>query len=118
MALGREQALKQIERRRRFKVSSAIAAIGMSLLGVIWAFTEYHNAGGWPTHGFSQNSGIPNVRPGSWSLVPGGREGVALVDGTYLARVSYETSSGPNGAYGGSTPADSGRRRLGYWGPS
>ncbi len=24
-------------------------------------FPEYRNAGGWPTHGFSQSSGIPNV---------------------------------------------------------
>lgn len=26
-----------------------------------WAFSDYHNAGGWPAHGFSQSSGIPNV---------------------------------------------------------
>ena len=59
--LAREQALKQIERRRRFKISSVIGAIGMVILVVIWALTEYHNAGGWPTDGFSQSSGIPNV---------------------------------------------------------
>ena len=59
--LAREQALKQIERRRRFKMSSVIGAIGMTLLVVIWALTEYHNAGGWPTNGFSQSSGIANV---------------------------------------------------------
>ena len=47
--LAREQALKQIERRRRFKISSVIAAIGMAILVLIWALTEYHNAGGWPT---------------------------------------------------------------------
>ena len=28
---------------------------------VIWATSEYHNAGGWPTQGFSQSSGIPDV---------------------------------------------------------
>ena len=33
----------------------------MILLVVIWAMSEYHNAGGWPTHGFSQSSGIHDV---------------------------------------------------------
>jgi len=33
----------------------------MLLLTVIGGFSEYHNAGGWPTAGFSQSSGIPNV---------------------------------------------------------
>lgn len=47
--LARQQAIKQIERRRRFKVSTAVAAVGMALLVVIWAMSEYHNAGGWPT---------------------------------------------------------------------
>jgi len=28
---------------------------------VIWAFSEYHNAGGGPTNGFSQSSGVRNV---------------------------------------------------------
>ncbi len=69
--LAREQALKQIERRRRFKVSSVIAAIGMAILVVIWAVTEYHNAGGWPTQGFSQSSGIPNVW-NFWIIYPVG----------------------------------------------
>ena len=69
--LAREQALKQIERRRRFKISSVIGAIGMMLLVVIWALTEYHNAGGWPTQGFSQSSGIPNVW-NFWIIYPVG----------------------------------------------
>ena len=69
--LAREQALKQIERRRRFKISTVIAAIGMTLLVVIWALTEYHNAGGWPTQGFSQSSGIPNVW-NFWIIYPVG----------------------------------------------
>jgi hypothetical protein len=33
----------------------------MILLAAIWAIVEYHNAGDWPTQGFSQSSGIPNV---------------------------------------------------------
>ena len=59
--LARQQAIKQIERRRRFKVSTAVSAVGMALLVVIWAMSEYHNAGGWPTQGFSQSSGIHDV---------------------------------------------------------
>jgi hypothetical protein len=59
--LARRQAIKQIERKRRYWVSTAISGVGMILLVVIWAVGEYHNAGGWPTHGFSQSSGIHDV---------------------------------------------------------
>lgn len=58
---NRQQAIKQIERRRRFHVELVTSAIGMLLLAGIWATTGYHNAGGWPTDGFSQSSSIPNV---------------------------------------------------------
>ena len=33
----------------------------MMILVVIWAVSEYHNAGGWPVNGFSQSSGIHEV---------------------------------------------------------
>ena len=59
--LARQQAIQQIRARRRFKVSTASAAVGVTLLAPIWAATEYRNAGGWPTRGFSQRSGIPRV---------------------------------------------------------
>ena len=59
--LARQQAIKQIERRRRFWIRTAIETLGMIVLVIIWAFAEYHNAGGWPTQGFSQSSSIPNV---------------------------------------------------------
>jgi hypothetical protein len=59
--LAREQAVKQIERKRRFTISTAWSALAMILVVVIWATTEYHNAGGWPTQGFSQSSSIPNT---------------------------------------------------------
>jgi hypothetical protein len=59
--LAREQAIKQIERRRRFWMRAALGTLAMIILVVIWALAEYHNAGGWPTKGFSQSSGIPNV---------------------------------------------------------
>jgi hypothetical protein len=58
---AREQAIKQIERRRRYWIRTAISTAGMLVLAVIWAISEYHNAGGWPTHGFSQSSSIHDV---------------------------------------------------------
>ena len=59
--VARQEAIKQIERRRRFWVSTAAWTVVMILVAVVWAISEYHNAGGWPTNGFSQSSGIPNV---------------------------------------------------------
>ena len=58
---ARQQAVRQIERRRHFWVSTIVGTAALVLVVVIWATTEYHNAGGWPTSGFSQSSGIPNV---------------------------------------------------------
>lgn len=59
--LARQQAVRQIERKRRFRTSAMLSAVGMAILVVIWAVAEYHNAGGWPVHGFSQSSGIHEV---------------------------------------------------------
>jgi hypothetical protein len=58
---ARQQAIKQIQRKRRFWISTAFGTVGMILLVAIWAITEYHNAGGWPASGFSQSSGIHDV---------------------------------------------------------
>jgi len=63
--LARQQAIKQIKAKRRFKVSTESAAVGVTLLMPIWATTEYRNAGGWPTRGYSQSSGIPRV----WNIL-------------------------------------------------
>jgi len=60
-SLARQQAIKQIERKRRFWISAAMGTLAMIVLTLIWAFSEYHNAGGWPADGFSQSSGIPDV---------------------------------------------------------
>ena len=57
--LARQDAIQQIERRRRFQIRVTAGTLGMIILAVIWALTEYHSAGGWPTNGFSQSSGIP-----------------------------------------------------------
>ncbi len=59
--LARQRAIKQIERQRHFHIEVVVGALGMILLVVIWATSEYHNASGWPTHGFSQSSGIHDV---------------------------------------------------------
>ena len=59
--LAREQAIKQIERRRRYWIRTAIFTTAMLVIAAIWAISEYHNAGGWPTQGFSQSSGIHDV---------------------------------------------------------
>ena len=59
--LARQQAIKRIRARRRFKISTASAGLGVTLLVPIWAATEYRNAGGWPARGFSQCSGTPGV---------------------------------------------------------
>jgi len=67
--LARQQAIRQIERRRRFKISTTVATLGMIFLVAVWAISEYHNAGGWPTHGFSQSSGIHDVW-NMWILYP------------------------------------------------
>ena len=67
--LARELAIKQIERRRRFRFNAVASVIGMIILVAIWAITEYHNAGGWPTNGFSQSSGIHDVW-NSWIIYP------------------------------------------------
>jgi hypothetical protein len=58
---ARQEAIRQIERRRRFWFRATAGTIGMVVLAAIWAIAEYNNAGGWPTSGFSQSSGIPNV---------------------------------------------------------
>lgn len=59
--LARQQAAKQAKARRLFKISTASAGVGVTLLVPIWAATEYRNAGGWPARGFSQSSGTQGV---------------------------------------------------------
>jgi hypothetical protein len=59
--LARQEAIKRIEHKRRYWITTAVSTGGMLILAIIWAITEYHNAGGWPTQGFSQSSGIHDV---------------------------------------------------------
>lgn len=56
----------------------------MGILVVIWAISEYYNAGGWPTEGFSQSSGIPNTW-NVWIIYPLlGWAGLLAVNGWVL----------------------------------
>ena len=57
----RELAVKQIERKRRFQMRAFGGTAASVVLVIIWAMTEYSNAHGWPTNGFSQSSGIYHV---------------------------------------------------------
>jgi len=62
--LAREQAIKQIGRRRRFWFWAMLGTLVMIVVTVSWAVSQYHTAGGWPTSGFSQSNsgwGHPNV---------------------------------------------------------
>ena len=54
--LARQQAIQQIQRRRRFWISTITWAVIMFLVVVSWAFSEYHNTGGQPTGGFTMSS--------------------------------------------------------------
>jgi hypothetical protein len=61
--LAREQAIRQIGRRRRFWFWAVLGTVVMAVVTVSWVLTQYHTAGGWPTRGFTQSSWpvIPNV---------------------------------------------------------
>jgi len=65
----RELAVKQIERKRRFEMRAFAAAVVCAFLVVVWAVSEYNNAGGWPTNGFSSSSSIPHVW-NDWIIYP------------------------------------------------
>ena len=45
----RATAIRALERRRRFHAHVAFHAVLLAVLAVVWAISEYHNAGGWPT---------------------------------------------------------------------
>jgi hypothetical protein len=104
--LARQQAIKQIERRRHFWVRATMGTAAMIIVVIIWAITEYHNAGGWPTQGFSDSSSIPNVW-NDWIIYPAIAWVLFLAAGTVAARV---IGSAP--CYGPRT-APGGRRRPG-----
>jgi 2TM domain len=57
----RALAVKQLEQKRHFRMHAVLSATACIGLLIIWAITEYSNAGGWPTEGFSQSGGTPHV---------------------------------------------------------
>ena len=65
----RELAVEQIERKRRFEMRAFAAGVLSAFLVVVWAVSEYNNAGGWPTNGFSNSSSIPHVW-NDWIIYP------------------------------------------------
>ena len=79
---ARQQAIRQIERQRRYRISAAASGLGMALLVLIWAVSEYHNAGGWPVHGFSQSSDLHDVW-NLWIIYPLGAWLVLLATGAW-----------------------------------
>lgn len=60
-AAARRRALRRLAAKRHFRLEVVVAAVAVGLLVLVWGLSEYHNAGGWPTHGFSQSSGIHDV---------------------------------------------------------
>ncbi len=63
----RRLAVERIRRRRNFRIHLLAHLIGSVFLTVIWAVTEYNNAGGWPT-GF--RTGRMNHDWDPWIMYP------------------------------------------------
>ena len=119
-----QEAIGQIKRRRRFHIELVVSAIGMAFLVLISATSEYHNAGGWPTQGFGQSSGIHDVwnywiiyPVGAWVLIMAGRAwSVTDTEASRRATSSGRLIVGPVGADASSSgyeashlPGDRGR---------
>ena len=45
----RRLAVDRLQHRRNFQVHVVAYLVGGLVLAIVWAVTEYHNAGGWPT---------------------------------------------------------------------
>jgi hypothetical protein len=91
--LARQEAIKRIEHKRRYWISTAVSTGGMLVLAAIWAITEYHNAGGWPTQGFSQSSGIHDVW-NIWIIYPAMAWAFLTVAGGLIAYLRKPISEG------------------------
>jgi 2TM domain len=63
----RDLAIDRIKRRRRFRFHIVAHLVGSIFLVVVWAITEYNNAGGWPT-GF--RTGRMNHDWDPWIIYP------------------------------------------------
>ena len=81
---AREDAITQITRKRRFQARAISFGAVAIVLAVIWAISEYNNAGGWPSSGFSQSSSIPHTW-NIWIIYP------VLILGVILAIDAWKT---------------------------
>jgi len=63
----RSQAVERIKARRNFQIHVLAHAVGSVFVFLVWATTEYHNAGGWPT-GF--RTGRQNHDWDPWIIYP------------------------------------------------
>src|SRR5215210_8873671 len=63
----RALATERIRRRRNFQLHIAAYILGTLTVTIVWAVTEYHNAGGWPT-GF--RTGRQNHDWDPWIIYP------------------------------------------------
>ncbi len=80
----RQMAIKEIEQERRFH-KHVVQYVGLSIiLAIAWAISEYNNADGWPTKGFSESSGTPHVW-NIWIVYP------IVVLGALLAIEAWKT---------------------------
>lgn len=78
----RRRAIESITRRRRFHLHAVAHVVGSIALIVVWAITEYRNAGGWPT-GF--RSGRINRDWDPWIIYPLVAGTLALASHAWLA---------------------------------
>ena len=63
----RRLAISRLKRRHKFRLHVVGHVVGSLFLIVVWATTEYHNAGGWPT-GF--RTGRMNHDWDPWIMYP------------------------------------------------
>ena len=63
----RALAFERLKRRRNFRIHLAGHLLGSLFLTLVWAVTEYNNAGGWPT-GF--RTGRQNHDWDPWIIYP------------------------------------------------
>ena len=82
----REAALASLSAKRRFQSHLVKAAVMVPVLVAVWATTEYHNAGGWPT---AFATGRRNHDWDPWIIYP------LIAIGVYLAVTAWLTYGRP-----------------------
>ncbi len=80
----RQMAIKEIEQERSFHKHVVEYAVISVVLVIAWVISEYNNADGWPSKGFSESSGTPHVW-NIWIVYP------VVVLGALLAIEAWKT---------------------------